>query len=201
MPDQQINQTKIYQWICEQSPEGGRVLDIGCGRGELLAQLVSERGVRGVGIEISENCVVAAVQRGLSVHHGNFEEGMDHYEDNSFDVVVLSVVIQEMHHPTSVMREAFRIGKRVLVVFPNFGYWRVRWQLAMLGQAPRTKSFPATWYDSPNCRYFTIADWENLIQREGYRIVESNFLTSGQGMGFLPNLRAEVAMYLLEDRK
>ena len=199
MPDQQVNQREIYEWICEQSPEGGRVLDIGCGDGALLAKLARERGVRGTGIELSEECVVQAVQRGLSVHHGNFEEGMDHYDDDSFDVVVLSVVIQEMHHPASVMREAFRIGKRVLVVFPNFGYWRIRWQLSFQGRAPMTKSFPATWYDSANCRYFTIADWEDLCAKEGYRAVERKFLSSGKNVGILPNLRAEVALYLLED--
>src|SRR5680860_30150 len=127
MPEQKANERAIHKWICEQTPQGGRVLDLGCGDGELLAELAEKRGVRSTGIELSEESVVKAVKRGLSVHHGNIEEGMDHYSDGTFDVVILSLAIQELHAPLDVLNEAFRIGKQVLIVFPNFGYWRARW--------------------------------------------------------------------------
>ena len=188
----------VYQWIVAHTPEGGRVLDIGCGDGALLARLVAERRVRGTGIELSEESVMKAIQRGLSVHHGNVDEGLDHYADKSFDLVVISLTIQELGDPRRVMREAFRVGKRLVVVFPNFGHWRARWQLGVLGKAPSTSSLPYNWYDSPNRHYLTVADWEAFCRGEGYRRVDSGFAAEGAPVSFAPNLRAEVAMYLLE---
>jgi methionine biosynthesis protein MetW len=198
MPEQLANRTSIYQWICEQAPQGGRVLDIGCGEGELLAQLVVKRGVKAVGIELSEECVAKAVGRGLSVHHGNAEEGIDHYPDASFDLVILSLAIQEMHEPLHVIRESFRIGRQLLVVFPNFGYWRARWQLCFTGRAPKTESFPYTWYSSPNRHFFTVADWDDFCREENLRCVRRAFLDNGRHVECCPNLRSEVALYLLE---
>ena len=106
------NRAEIDNWIVEHTPQGGRVLDIGCGTGDLLGRLVQEKGIRGTGIEIAEDCVVRAVQRGLSVHHGNVEEGLDHYGDQSFDLVVMSLTIQELNKPIHVLRESFRVGRR-----------------------------------------------------------------------------------------
>lgn len=199
MPGQPSNRREIYRWVCDQTPQGGRVLDIGCGDGELLAQLVQKRGVRATGIEISEDCVVQAVARGLSVHHGDAEEGMDHYSDESFDLVILSLAIQEMGEPVRAMREAFRIGKQIIIVFPNFGHWLSRWGLGVRGRAPRTRSFPYTWFQSPNRHFFTVADWEDLCRAEKWRWRKRAFLTRGKRLTFLPNLRAEVGMYLMED--
>ena len=175
-------------------------MDIGCGEGDLLARLVSECGVHGTGIELSEECVVKAVEKGLPVHHGNAEEGMDHYADGTFDLVVMSRTIQELEDPLGMMREAFRIGKRVAVVFPNFGHWRIRRHLALGGRAPRTRTFPYTWYRSPNRHFFTIADWEDLCAQEKWHCRDRAFLAKGCRIRFLPNLRAEVAMYLMDSR-
>lgn len=198
MPKQTINKTLIYQWIVERTAQQGRVLDIGCGDGELLASLVKHRGVHGTGIEISEECVMHAVQRGLSVHHGNVEEGLDHYNDVAFDLVIMSLTIQEMRNPLQVIKEAFRVGKQVMVVFPNFGYWSSRYQLTLFGRAPRTRSLPYSWYDSPNRHFFTTVDWTTLCREENWRCVDSGFVSRGKLIGFWPNLRAEVAMYLME---
>lgn len=200
MPEQESNRQAIYQWISEHCPEGGRVLDIGCGDGELLARLASERRARGTGIELSEECVMKAVQRGLSVHHGNVEEGLDDYGDATFDLVLLSLTIQELGDPRQVLREAFRVGKRVIIVFPNFGHWRSRWHLAVLGRTPLTRSLPYMWFDSPNRHYLTIADWESFCRDEGLTWVDRGYLSSGHLTKFLPNLFAEVAMYLLEKK-
>ena len=195
------NRAQIDNWIVEHAPEGGKVLDIGCGTGDLLARLVRERGVRGTGIEIAEDCVVQAVQKGLSVHHGNVDEGLDHYADQSFDLVVMSLTIQELSEPARVLREAFRVGKQVIVVFPNFAHWQTRWQLAFRGRAPRTPSLPYTWYDSPNRHVLTIDDWEEFCQSNNWNIAASAFLTHGKRIRFWPNLRAEVAMYLLQAKE
>ena len=111
MPDQFINKRLIYQWIIVNTSTQGQVLDIGCGDGELLALLARERQVHGTGIEISEQCVMRAVQRGLSVHHGNVEEGLDHYSNSTFDLVILSLTIQEIKDPKRVINEAFRVGR------------------------------------------------------------------------------------------
>lgn len=174
------------------------MLDIGCGNGELLTRLVKERNVRGTGIEIAEDCVMKAVQQGLSVHHGNVEEGLDHYPDQSFDLVVMSLTIQELGKPMHVLRESFRVGKQLLVVFPNFAHWRTRWQLAIQGCAPRTPSLPYTWYESPNRHVLTINDWEEFCEQRGWWSISKSFLTKGKRITWWPNLRAEVAMYLLE---
>ena len=174
------------------------MLDLGCGEGELLALLGQERGVKGVGIELSEDAVTPAVRRGLSVHHGDIEEGLDHYADASFDLVILSLTIQEIKDIVLVIDEAFRVGRRVIVVFSNFGFWRVRWQLAAMGRAPQTRSFPHSWFNSPNQHFFTMADWEAFCSERGIRRVARSFLTVGKTVRWLPNLRAEVAMYLME---
>jgi methionine biosynthesis protein MetW len=192
------NRAQIDNWIVQHAPEGGKVLDIGCGTGDLLARLVRERHVRGTGIEIAEDCVIKAVQQGLSVHHGNVEEGLDHYSDGSFDMVVMSLTIQELGKPIHVLRESFRVGRQLIVVFPNFAHWQTRWQLGVLGRAPRTPSLPYTWHESPNRHVLTIDDWEEFCKQRGWRCVERAFVTKGKRVHWWPNLRAEVAMYLLE---
>lgn len=192
------NRVAIDSWIVEHAPVGGRVLDIGCGTGDLLARLVQEKKVHATGIEIAEDCVVKAVQQGLSVHHGNVEEGLDHYSDQSFDLVVMSLTIQELGKPMHVLRESFRVGKQLIVAFPNFAHWRIRWQLAVQGRAPRTPSLPYTWHESPNRHVLTIDDWDEFCGQRHWRCADRAFVTKGKRIAWWPNLRAEVAMYLLE---
>jgi len=175
------------------------VLDIGCGDGELLSLLVRERQVHGTGIELSEECVIRAVEKGLSVHHGDVEEGLDDYGDKTFDLVLLSLTIQELADPRRVLREAFRVGKRVLITFPNFGYWKARWQFAVRGRAPITPNLPYRWYEGPNRHFLTAVDFEDFCREEEYRILDKSFITKGKRVRFLPNLRAEVGLYLLDD--
>lgn len=198
MPDQPPNRRAIFGWILRCTPESGRVLDIGCGDGELLSLLVKERHVRGTGIELSEEAVMTAVKRGLSVHHGDIEEGLDDYGDASFDLALLSLTIQELRDPRRALREVFRVGKRVIITFPNFGHWRPRWHLAVRGRAPVTPSLPYAWYEGPNRHFLTVADWEALCRAEGWRLIERGFLAAGRPVRLLANLRAEVALYLLQ---
>jgi methionine biosynthesis protein MetW len=201
MPDQASNRAEIDRWIVAHTPQGGRVLDIGCSEGDLLARLIAERKMRGVGIELSEEKAGKAMQRGLSVHHGDAEEGLGHYGDGSFDAVVISLTIQETRDPRRLLQEAFRVGRNVIVVFPNFGYWVARLQLMFLGRAPRTPSLPDTWYGSPNRHFFTVVDWEEFCRSEGWRPADRGFLKAGRRVSFWANLRAEVAMYVLEKKQ
>jgi methionine biosynthesis protein MetW len=139
-----------------------------------------------------------AVQRGLSVHHGDVEEGLGDYAEDSFDLALLSLTIQELADPRRALREVFRVGKRVTITFPNFGHWRSRLQLALGGRSPVTRSLPYAWYEGPNRHFLTVADWEALCRGEGWRTIERGFLTKGKAVGLLPNLRAEVALYLMD---
>lgn len=198
MPKQSINKQLIYQWIVERTVGGGKVLDIGCGDGELLSLLVERCGVHGTGIEISEEHVMQAVHRGLSVHHGNVEEGLDHYHDGAFDLVIMSLIIQETKNPITIINEAFRVGKQVVITFPNLGHWRSRCQLMLCGRAPCTPSLPYSWHDSPNRHFLTNVDWLKFCRKENWRCVDSGFVSQGKVIKFWPNLRAQVAMYLME---
>lgn len=200
MPELASNRAKLQSWIARHTPKGGRVLDIGCGEGDLLRRLVDECQVRATGIELLEASVMKAVQKGLSVHHGNVDEGLDHFSDRSFDLVIMSLTLQELSSPRQVLLECFRVGKRVVVAFPNFGHWRARIDLAILGRAPRTRSLPHTWYESPNRHFLTVSDWEEFCRQERWRIVDKAYLSQGRGIASFANLRAEVAMYLLEQK-
>jgi methionine biosynthesis protein MetW len=191
------NERAAAAWIVAHAPAGGRVLDIGCGDGELLALLARERGVRGTGIELSEDCVIKAVGRGLSVHHGDVEEGLGDYADDSFDLVLLNFTIQELGDPRRALREVFRVGARVLVTFPNFGHWRARWQLAVRGRAPVTANLPHAWYEGPNRHFMTVRDWEELCRAERWLPLDRGCIARGRLVAFLSSLRAEVALYLL----
>ncbi len=195
------NRKFIEEWIVRHVPERSRVLDVGCGDGALLERLVKEKHCRGTGIELDEANVRLAIQRGLSVHHGDAEEGLEHYADDGFDVVICSLTIQELGHPQRLLQEAFRVGRQLIVSFPNFGHWVARWQLAVRGRAPSTPALPYTWYETPNRHYLTVLDWEDFCRAEGWRIVEKDFVADGRRVIWLPNLRAEVGIYLLEEGK
>ena len=198
MPELRDNHPEIYRWIVAHAPEKGKALDIGCGDGELLALLGKEKRMEGTGIELSQDSAILAIQRGLTVHHGNVEEGLDHYSDQCFDLVILSLSLQETRRPLEVLLECFRVGRQVIVVFPNFGHWRARWQLGVLGRAPMTCTLPFPWYESPNYHYITVADWEDFCRQERWQILDMGFAATARPVRWFPRWRSEVAMYLLE---
>jgi methionine biosynthesis protein MetW len=186
-----------YAIIGDIVERGAKVLDLGCGEGELLEWLASNKGVDARGVELSGLKVQRAIARGVSVYQGDIDDGLADYPDQAFDYVILSQTLQETRHPLQVLREMLRVGRRVIVAFPNFGHWRVRLAMLLSGRAPRTRLFPYEWYDSPNIHFLTVHDFEELANREGLTVERRYFLSGSRKVSSLPNLAAEVAVFLI----
>ncbi len=183
-------------------PRGSRVLDLGCGDGDLLAELIGARGCRGQGVEVSADAMHACIARGIPVVQADIDAGLPDFEDASFDVVVLSQTLQATRHPARVMREMMRVGRTGVVSFPNFGHWRVRAYLALRGRMPVSRSLPYHWYETPNIHLCTVRDFEALAAAEGLRVAERRWLDAdGRAAparaARRPNLLAAGAAYLL----
>ena len=187
-----------HLFIVDLVPEGSRVLDLGCGRGTLLKMLKERKKVRGTGIEIAEEKVYEAVTQGVTVHHGDFNEGLSYYPDQSFDYVVLSQTLQEAHDTVWVLRESLRVGRYVVASFPNFGFWKARLQLLVTGRAPVTRSLPYQWYDTPNVHSLTTKDFRVFAREQGMRIVRRFYVGERGRVRFWPNLRAAYGVFVLE---
>ena len=185
---------------------GGRVLDVGCGDGSLLALLERQRGVDARGMEISQQGVNEAVARGLSVVQGDADRDLIHYPDDAFDYVILSQTIQATQNPKAVLSELLRIGRRAVVSFPNFGHWSVRLSLMAKGRMPVTRNLAYSWYDTPNIHFCTIRDFVDLTREVDAEVESAIALdATGQRMGMrLPwafwNLFGQQAVFLLKRR-
>ncbi len=181
-------------------PQGAHVLDLGCGDGALLEELVQQRGCQGRGIDIDEAAVRACIARGLPVYHGDMMEGMAAYRDGTFDVVILSQTLQQTHRPVVVIDEMLRVGRRAIISFPNFGHWPIRWQLLSRGRMPLNERLPYTWHDTPNVHLCTVEDFRALCVEQGYRVVQEVFV-AGRARRIGPagaNWRAAVAIFEVE---
>ena len=174
---------------------GHRVLDLGCGDGSLLRLLIDSKGVRGWGVEIDDANVLAAVRRGINVIQGNLEDGLTGFADGAFDHVVLSRTLQTVRHTERILAEMLRVGREAVVSFPNFAYWRNR--LAVLnGRMPVSEDLPYQWFDTPNVRFFTIADFEDLCARMGISIREARALDeAGDLVAEEANFLGSLAVY------
>jgi methionine biosynthesis protein MetW len=177
-----------------------KVLDLGCGEGELLEWLAANKEVDARGVEISSAKVQRAIARGVSVFQGDVDEGLADYPDRAFDYVILSQTMQETRHPRRVLHEMLRVGRQAIVAFPNFGHWRVRLSMLFSGRAPRTSLFPYEWYDSPNIHFLTVHDFEELAALEGLAVERRYFLAGHSKVTAMPNLFAEVAVFLVSRR-
>ena len=183
--------------IAELVPKGSRVLDLGCGNGELLALLRDRRQCSGYGIEIDDANVLACTRRGVNVVQLNLEEGLAIFEDRSFDVVLQLDTLQHLRHTEKMLRETARVGRVGIVSFPNFAHWRNRLHVAT-GRMPVTRALPYQWYDTPNIRVGTHADFEVLARKDGLTILDSFGIQAGRVVRRWPNLLASVAVFKFE---
>jgi len=194
-----MSERRELELIAELVPPGSRVLDLGCGNGELLAHLSAHRGCSGYGIEIADTNVLQCVQRGVQVIQLNLEEGLALFEDRSFDVVLQLDTLQHLRNTERMLQETARVGRFGIVSFPNFAHWPNRLSVAR-GRMPVTKTLPYQWYDTPNIRVGTFADFEALAHRTGLTVLDSFGLRDGAPVRRWPNLLASVAVFKFEGR-
>jgi len=180
----------IAAWI----PQGASVLDLGCGDGSLLQYLMSERAVRGYGVEISDAGIVACIQNGVNVIQNDLDSGLSDFESNSFDYVILSQTLQATRHTEPLIQEMLRVGREGIVSFPNFGYWKNRLDV-LFGNMPISKELPYQWYDTPNVHLCTFNDFETLCATLNVQILERRVMTGDSEVQVLPNLLGSMAVY------
>lgn len=186
----------LQEWIAP----GSRVLDLGCGKGQLL-QALRQRDVVGYGIEIDHDDIEHCLANGVNVIEQNLDYGLDNFLDASFDTVVMSQTLQAVRYPERALTEILRIGRECIVSFPNFGHWRCRHYLTFAGEMPVSELMPYTWYDTPNIHFCTISDFEALCQKLGIRILSRRYVVNGRDDHrwalWWPNMLAETAIYRL----
>ena len=189
----------IASWIEPKS----RILDLGCGSGDLLKFLINHRQVKGSGIEHDESKVAECIEKGLSVLQGDINEEILDYPDNAFDYVILSQTLQQVYEPDTIIRAMMRVGKKGIVSFPNFSHWRVRSQLFFKGYAPISRQLPYEWYDTPNIRVITIKDFRRFTREVGFDIVKEVAINTqsedrrGKVIKAFSNLRATYGLFLI----
>jgi methionine biosynthesis protein MetW len=174
-----------------------RVLDLGCGNGDLLYLLAREKGAKVQGIEVNDLAIYECVKKGLSVFHGDIESGLAEYPDHSFDYVILNQSMQEVKKIEWLVREALRIGGKIIVGFPNFASIRARVMLFFRGKAPITSSLPYRWYDTPNLRFLSVSDFRDFCREKSLRVLEAHYLGKKGRISFWPNLFARNAIFVV----
>jgi len=189
-----------YELIEALVPDGAKVLDLGCGDGQLLSDLIEIKGCVGRGIEIDEQAVLECVGRGVPVYHGDMIEGMGFYRDGQFDVAILSQTLQQASRPPEVIREMLRVARRAIISFPNFGHWAVRLQLLGGGRMPRSHALPYHWYNTPNVHLCTVKDFREFCDRENLERVREIFLSPSQRRigSCCANWRAGLAIFQVQ---
>jgi len=185
----------IQDWI----PAGSRVLDLGCGDGELLDWLGRHKGVSGYGLEIDGQKIARCLERGVSVLEQNLDDGLGNFASDSFDVVVMTQSLQALRYPDKVLQEMLRVGKSCVITFPNFGHWRCRWYLASKGRMPVSDFLPYTWYNTPNIHFCTFEDFERLCRELGAKVTDRLAVDREHRHGWAsrawPNLFGEIGIY------
>ncbi len=190
--------TKLeYRVIVNMIPDASSVLDLGCGDGKLLYLLVQNRHVKGRGVEVDEDAIYECVSRGLSVSHQDIDGGLSEYGDNSFDYVILNQTLQQVKNLERVLEEAVRVGRKVIIGFPNFAYFSSRLQMIFKGKAPVTLSLPYMWYDTPNLHFLSINDFYYYCHKKKLKIEKSVFLDNNRIVKLFPNFFAEVGIFVI----
>lgn len=187
--------TVIYNWI----PDQARVLDLGCGDGVLLDALARDKNVTGYGLEIDPDGIAACLSRGVSVIDQNLDDGLANFDDNAFDLVVMTQALQALRRPDLMLDEMFRVANEGIITFPNFAYWRHRVHLGLRGYMPVSKSLPHAWYDTPNIHLSTFNDFEHLCREKNLKIIDRAVGIGGHKGNRLsrlwPNLFGEIAIF------
>ncbi len=173
------------------------VLDLGCGEGDLLSLLITEKKVRAQGIEIDEQAIYKCVAKGLNVFHGDIDSGVSDYRDKSFDYVILNQSLQQVKYVDAVLSDAMRVGRKVIVGIPNFAYYTARLQLFFQGRAPITPSLPYTWYETPNIHFLSISDFYDYCRLRRLTVEKAIYLGVRRRVTFLPNLFAGLAILVV----
>jgi methionine biosynthesis protein MetW len=189
----------LHQRLAQMVPQGAHVLDLGCGDGALLAHLKATRGCTGYGVEIDDDNVHACIARGVNVIQANLDQGLAMFRDQSFDVVLQIDTLQHLRNAEVMLRETVRVGQLGIIAFPNFAHWPNRLQV-LRGQMPVTKTLPYQWYDTPNIRVGTFADFEELARRNQLTIHESFGWHTNTERHFAPNWLASTAVFALSRR-
>lgn len=195
-----LNQTTFrydFAVIAGWLPFGAKVLDLGCGDGTLLHYLAGALEVRGYGVEKDDANWLACMASKINVIQMDLESGLSGFEDQSFDTVILSQTLQAMHNTEGILGEMLRVGREIIVTFPNFGYWRNRIQITN-GNMPVSKILPYQWYDTPNVHLCTINDFDQFCTDHNITILERKVITGGKEVNFMPNLLGNLAMYRLK---
>ena len=189
----------IASWI----KPGSKVLGLGCGEGDLLYWLKTEKNVRERGIEIEESKVAKCIEKGISVLQGDINEEIRDYPDNAFDFAICSQTLQQVYDPSTIIQSMMRVAKMGVVSFPNFGHIKVRMQLLLSGRAPITKELPYSWHDTPNIRVLSLNDFQKFSRQIGFKILKKaaintkNNQLQGKMITFLPNLFATYGIFLI----
>ncbi len=186
-----------HKLILEMIEPDSHVLDLGCGDGELLSLLMKYRHCRATGIEIDEKAIYKCIEHGVTVSHGDIDTGLEDYGDQRFDYVILNESLQEILNPEKVIKEALRVGKKVIVGIPNFCHISARLQIFFLGKVPVTKGLPYKWYNTPNLRFLSIKDFRQFCAERGIIVERERAIGAIQEVFFARNLFAYAAIFLL----
>lgn len=193
-----------YSLITQIIEENSKVLDLGCGDGTLLKMLIDQKHIEGKGIEINQDSVINSIENGVCTIQGDIDEGLVQFSDKEYDYVVLNRTVQATEKPNFVIKEMLRVGKKVIVSFPNFGYWKVRLYLLLNGKMPVSKMLPFEWYNTPNIHLLTIRDFFEFAKKNNIKILKSIYLNHAQVrrdklLRLMPNLLAEEAVFVLSN--
>ena len=189
----------IASWI----EPGSKVIDLGCGEGDLLQHLIVLKGVQGTGIELNEEKVARCIEKGLSVLQGDINAEVHDYPEGSFDYVILSQTLQQVYEPDHLIRAMLRIGQKGIVSFPNFSHWQIRLQLLFTGYAPVSRQLPYQWFDTPNIRVITLKDFRKFVHGVGLTVLREAAIDThtqdryGSIVQFLPDLRATYGIFMI----
>ncbi len=166
-----------YKIVCDLIEKNSKVLDLGCGNGELLELLKKEKQVKGFGVEINQDSLLEALVKGLSVIQGDIDKGLDEFKDQTYDYAILNQTLQSTKYPEMIIDEMLRVAKKGVVSFPNFAYWRVRFYLFFKGKMPKSEQLPYEWYNTPNIHLLTIGDFFEFCKKRNIKIEKSVYLT------------------------